>query len=169
ALAGLGTYQPVADLPDDCRRLELPFDDETVNAWWFSDPHGAHCLLFDAGNDGACLRDALGPQAPDSIDLLITHPHHDHIGGFAGIRPWLRSVSGPVDQATPIAPGDQIERGRHQLRVIALPGHCEGAIGYVITNRSPWICVTGDALFAGSMGGCAPGIPSREALTAIRR
>lgn len=169
ALAGLETYQPIAELPGDCRRLELPFGDETVNTWWIADANDRFRLLFDAGVDGSDLRSAIGPQDVQSVDLLITHPHHDHIGGVEGIRPLLRSVSGPMNGALPLAPGDRIERGRHHLRVIALPGHCDGAIGYVITSRTPWICVTGDALFAGSMGGCAPGAPYREALAALRR
>lgn len=55
------------------------------------------------------------------------------------------------------------------IRVIALPGHCVGAVGYVVERIEPPVCVTGDALFAGSIGGCAPGEPYRQALDSLRK
>jgi glyoxylase-like metal-dependent hydrolase (beta-lactamase superfamily II) len=62
-----------------------------------------------------------------------------------------------------------LERGALSIRAIPLPGHCLGALGYVIEGLAVPVCVTGDALFAGSMGGCAPGEPYREALAANRK
>jgi glyoxylase-like metal-dependent hydrolase (beta-lactamase superfamily II) len=54
------------------------------------------------------------------------------------------------------------------VEVIDLPGHCPGAVGYRIEGLALPVCVTGDALFAGSMGGCAPDGPYQEALEALR-
>ena len=64
--------------------------------------------------------------------------------------------------------GDLLMRGDLAIRVIGLPGHCPGALGYVVERIEPPVCVTGDALFAGSIGGCAPGEPYRQALEALR-
>lgn len=167
ALAGLDAYRPDAVLPPGCHRLELPFEDETVNAWWFAD--AADHLLFDAGFGDDDAKTAIGLGEQETLDLLITHEHRDHTGGITGLRGCLRSVAGPIPGADPLSPGDRIERGRNLIRVIGLPGHCPGALGYVIGNRAPAICVTGDALFAGSIGGCPPGKPYRDAIDALRR
>ncbi len=165
ALAGLPGYEPPPCEIEGIRRLELPFDDETVNAWLLEDGEGGH-LLFDTGDGRNDAREALDRLGIGTVDLLITHSHGDHTGGLAGLKGILRSLGGvPGD---PLKPGSTPRRGKLEIRAIDLPGHCPGALGYVIEGLGVPVCVTGDALFAGSMGGCAPGEPYRQALQALR-
>ena len=166
ALAGLPRYVPPDDIPNRIIRLELPFDDETVNAWLVSDGEGGH-LLFDTGDGRDDVRQALDQRGVHEVAVLITHLHGDHTGGLTGLRGLTVSVAGPGSAAAPV-PGNTIRRGGLTLRIIALSGHCPGALGYVIEGLSVPVCVTGDALFAGSIGGCAPGEPYRQALAALR-
>jgi hydroxyacylglutathione hydrolase len=162
ALAGLPTYQPPACALAAIRRLELPFDDETVNAWLIENGEGGH-ILFDTGDGPNDVRRALERLGISSVDVLITHEHGDHTGGLRGLADIARQPDGTRPEA-----GDQLRCGMLDIRVIGLPGHCPGAVGYVIRGLDTTVCVTGDALFAGSMGGCAPGEPYRQALAALR-
>src|SRR5688572_15040078 len=58
ALAGLPEYQPPPCPIAAIQRLELPFDDETVNAWLLDNGAGGH-LLIDTGDGANDVRKAL--------------------------------------------------------------------------------------------------------------
>lgn len=164
ALAGLPEYQPPPCPIAAVRRLEMPFDDETVNAWLLEDGAGGH-LLFDTGVARDEARQRLGQLGVQRVDILITHSHHDHVAGLSGLRDISASVAG-AEGGEPLQPGEEIIRGQLKIRVIGLPGHCSGALGYVVEGLELPLCVTGDALFAGSMGGCPPG-GYQQALSAL--
>ena len=166
ALAGLKNFKPSIQTFDSIKRLNLSFDEDGVNAWLCDAGEGRH-LLFDTGAAAPELCELLDRRGVGEVDVLITHDHADHTGGLRGLAGRLRSARGP-GTATPLHPGDQFPCGKLSIRVIALPGHCDGALGYVVTGPEADFCVTGDALFAGSIGGCAPGEPYRQALAALR-
>jgi hydroxyacylglutathione hydrolase len=162
ALADLPAYHPPPCSLPAVHRLELPFDDETVNAWLLDDGAGGH-LLFDAGNGRHDVRDALKRLGIPSVDVFITHSHHDHTGGLRGLGAMVRSVAGED-----LNPGDRLQRGKLGIEVIDLPGHCPGALGYIVEGLGTTVCVTGDALFAGSIGGCAPGEHYHQAVEVLQ-
>jgi glyoxylase-like metal-dependent hydrolase (beta-lactamase superfamily II) len=99
------------------------------------------------------------------VHVLITHDHGDHVGGLATLKGRTRSITLPQNDAVA---GARLRFGNLTIEVIDLPGHCPGAVGYRIDGLAQPVCVTGDALFAGSMGGCAPHGPYQEALEALR-
>ncbi len=165
ALAGLPDYQPPSVDLDEIDRFELPFDSETVNAWMLDSSKYGN-LLFDAGCGGSEeLRSRLERMGIRSLHALITHSHEDHVGGFHAIQQMILSLKGPGI----LQPGDQLCYESLSVLVIGLPGHCPGALGYVVSGLKAPVCVTGDALFAGSIGGCAPGEPYRLALESLRK
>lgn len=168
ALADLPSFIPPACELPEVTRLELPFDDETVNAWLLEDGEGGH-LLFDTGDGEHDVREALAELGVHRVEVFITHQHGDHTGGLRGLGGMMAGLHGPKTGDPENHPGEQFIRGKLSIRSIDLPGHCSGALGYVIEGLKTPLCVTGDALFSGSMGGCAPGEPYRQALEAIRR
>jgi glyoxylase-like metal-dependent hydrolase (beta-lactamase superfamily II) len=168
ALSSLPKYQITPQTINSIMRLKLPFDDETVNAWLVRTEGGDTPLLFDAGNGRNDVRSALDRLGVQEVEAFITHSHGDHCGGLPGLDGILRSLAGPA-QGQILHPGDRTQRGALKIRVIGLPGHCPGALGYVIAGLPVPVCVTGDALFAGSIGGCAPGEPYRQALESLRK
>lgn len=168
ALAEIPNYRPDVELPPEVIRLELPFDDETVNAWLIR--VGEVPLLFDAGDGKHDVRKALDELGIHEVHVIVTHAHHDHFGGLEGLGNRVKSYSGPEGLGEIVLkPGDEFEHGPLKIRVIDLPGHCDGALGYVIDGLSKPVCVTGDALFAGSIGGCAPGKPYQDAIEFIQK
>ena len=164
ALAGLPDYHPPASALPEITRLELPFEDETVNAWLVKAGPEDY-LLFDTGPHSPAIREALDKHGVGEVHVLITHEHGDHVDGLASLQGRTRSVAIPQKE---VKPGDLLKFGNLTVEVIDLPGHCPGAVGYLIEGLAEPVCVTGDALFAGSMGGCAPNGPYQAALDALR-
>lgn len=164
ALASLPDYRPPSCPLPEITRLELSFDDETVNAWLVQAGPDEY-LLFDTGTRAPDVRRALDERGIREVHVLITHQHGDHIDGLATLQGRTRSVAIPPED---VSAGDRLRFGDLTVEVIDLPGHCPGAVGYRIDGLARPVCVTGDALFAGSMGGCASGGPYQAALEALR-
>lgn len=99
------------------------------------------------GADGVWLVDA--PEAEPIIaaldargwtldTLLITHHHHDHVGGVEALRNrYGCTVMGPEAEAAKLPPldraladGDKIGSGDMTCTVIAVPGHTLGHIAF---------------------------------------
>ena len=152
ALANFPEPRLPLDLPPGIRRVELPFEDETVNAWTIG--NGDMLMVIDAGLGRRDLAD----QLPDGtiIDLLVTHPHRDHIGGVAAVADRLRGLHAPVglEGATVVRPGGVFEAAGLGVSVIDLAGHHPEAVGYRIDGFEMPVLAVGDAVFANSIGGC---------------
>ena len=154
ALANQHRYQPKPIALPNIHRLDLPFDGERVNAWlvWTGDA----AILFDTGYEAESCSTALnvmGAPPPDSI--FITHAHHDHIGGIQPFAAEGIDLHGPdIKKARPMKPGNSVRCGSLTIRACDLSGHANPALGYHIDGLALPVLVTGDALFAGSIGGC---------------
>lgn len=160
ACLGLDAYVPQVPIFQAVTRLELPFEDGTVNAWLVRDEDQA--LIFDTGFEPRSLVDVLATLPVADLQLFITHEHRDHVGGLAALRP-------QVARHHVLPAGHVIRCGALQVRSIDLSGHCVPSWGYVIEGLRWPICVTGDALFAGSIGGCIDAFTYQMALNSMRQ
>ena len=107
--------------------------------------------------------------------IILTHSHWDHVADAEKLR---RATSAPIEihaddvyrlqdparyasMALPfvidpfepdglLRAGDVIEFGRWKFDVLHTPGHSEGSLSFVETERN--LAITGDVLFAGSIG-----------------
>ena len=165
ALIDLPGYLPQSVAIPGVRRIELPFGKWIVNAWEVE--HGGIRLLFDAGTGE---RDILGKVSPQGLDaLLITHSHPDHIGGVeAMVAAGVRVISETEALAT-----GKLSFGSLELQTVDLSGHCTPATGYFVNGLARQLFIPGDAIFAGSMGGCktreAHDLASRTLRTALTK
>lgn len=125
------------------------------NAWLVADRPGGHGVLVDSnGLEGPLVRRA--EQDGIAIDyVLCTHGHADHV---VAVEELARRVGAPLvahpDTAVAadlrVADGDTFHAGPLEIRALYTPGHCTDHVAYVVGGGH---CLTGDVLFAGTVGG----------------
>lgn len=169
ALANHEHYLPKPLTLPVIHRLDLPFGEERVNAWlvWTKDA----AILFDTGyaaTSCAVALDAIG--APPLNRIFVTHAHVDHIGGIQSFMARGNILHGAgIDNTLLMKPGDTIACGALTVRACDLSGHANPALGFHIGGLAAPVLVTGDALFAGSIGGCASPTLYQHALLRLKQ
>jgi len=154
-----GDIRPVIPHLHGVSRLQLPFEQDSVNAWLIRDED--QTLLFDTGFERDSARVLLQNTGIAPLDLFITHDHRDHVGGILGLRPLVKKHH-------EMSYGQSLRIGGLDVKCFDLSGHCIPAYGYLIHGLSRPICVVGDALFAGSIGGCSDSFTYQMALRNLR-
>jgi hydroxyacylglutathione hydrolase len=107
--------------------------------------------------------------------ILVTHHHADHVGGVAALRPRLAGpVYGPARELIPepvqgLRDGDAITVLGLNFRVLDLPGHTAGHIGYVEVGAAEApLLFCGDTLFSAGCGRLFEGTPAQMSASLAR-
>jgi hydroxyacylglutathione hydrolase len=105
------------------------------------DPASKATASIDAPEAGPVLK-ALEREGWTLTDILVTHHHHDHVGGIAELKQKYNCrVVAPHDKSAKIAnvdlrvgQGDVVKVGSLLARVLETPGHTLDHISYVFDN-----------------------------------
>lgn len=117
------------------------------------DPVSGATASIDAPEAGPIVK-ALQREGWTLTDILVTHHHHDHVGGISELKAKYNCrVVAPHDKAVPIAQvdervkeGDHVSVGTLSARVLETPGHTLDHISYVFDAEHAVFCA--DTLFS---------------------
>jgi hydroxyacylglutathione hydrolase len=131
--------------------------------WLLQDHSTQRCAVVDPG-DAAPVRAWLDAHSGWVLsDILVTHHHHDHVGGVAALKSATNAtVYGPASENIPardIALEDNAKVNVLGLDffIHAVPGHTLGHIAFY--HRGLLFC--GDTLFAAGCGRLFEGTPEQ--------
>jgi glyoxylase-like metal-dependent hydrolase (beta-lactamase superfamily II) len=158
-----GYYQPtIASLPKGLHQVTTSFGKEmTVNAYIIADIQNKLAITFDTGTDCSELLRYAQKHDLTIVKSFVTHTHLDHLADIdrlmqeAQSRGYGPSIENPLG-LSPISDGDQMVIGQLKISVLGTHGHTPGGLSYYVAGLETPVVITGDALFAGSVGGIPP-------------
>ena len=131
-----------------------------VNAYVLKCQKTGEGALIDAGGQVERIMKLIETTSANITHILLTHGHGDHVGAVAQVKSRtgasvfcsavdasMFAGSGDVDDY--VAEGWTGQIGSATVTAYELPGHTAGGIGYLAEGAF----FSGDALFAGSLGG----------------
>ena len=131
--------------------------------WLLQDPHTRRCAAVDPG-DAAPVLAWLGQNPEWTLsDILVTHHHHDHVGGVAQLKDVTGArVYGPASEKIPardvaLHDNDRINVLGWDFDVYSVPGHTLGHIAFYHLG----VLLCGDTLFAAGCGRLFEGTPQQ--------
>lgn len=142
------------------------------NAFVLGCPDTKEALLVDAGMFDHAIPDFLEAHGLKLATVFITHDHYDHSGGLSEMVNRFKGVEVLAGTSHPggcrgrqVRHGDEVHVGALVGRALATPGHTPDSFSLSV----PGLVFTGDALFAGSVGGTATPAHYEQQIEAIRK
>ncbi len=130
--------------------------------------HDTHQAIVVDPGDAEPVVHALTALKLKLAAILVTHHHHDHVDGLAGLRSLLQGeVHGPASEAiprpfVPVSDGQIVRVNPWHFEVMFVPGHTAGHVAYFLqmADADP-IVFCGDTLFSGGCGRLFEGTPTQ--------
>lgn len=129
------------------------------NGYIISAGEKGSCCIIDPGYEPKKFIDYIEKEGLSLKCVILTHHHHDHVGGAARIRDHFgvpvymhemdaHVYKGAVDRQ--LRDGDTIDLDGETLKVLHTPGHTWGSI-CILSERSK-VVFTGDTIFDTDLG-----------------
>ncbi|WP_342242931.1 hydroxyacylglutathione hydrolase [Pseudomonas sp. OTU5201] len=135
--------------------------------WLLQDAETRRCAVVDPGDAGPVLAWLETHPGWQLTDILVTHHHHDHIGGVVRLKEACGArVLGPSRETIPsrdqaLNEGDRVQVLGLEFQVIEVPGHTLGHIAYYHADARQPLLFCGDTLFAAGCGRLFEGTPEQ--------
>lgn len=161
------------------------------NCWIAREAGHDRAVVIDPGDEADRLERALAEMGVTVEAILLTHTHFDHVGAVA---PLARATGAPVycpelevavladinafvrfpgfgpfesyEADVTLAGGERLELAGLDIDVIFTPGHSPGHISFSIPGERAGVLLSGDVLFAGSVG--RTDLPGGDTATLMR-
>lgn len=130
-------------------------DVNDTNCYLVACPGTREAIILDPGEVSPDLDAAIESEGLKPVFIAITHDHFDHTGGVGSLAArhgaTVVSRSGTVCgiQGRAIREGNTLSVGQLRVSVLETPGHTPDSVSFAVED----VIFTGDALFAGSVGG----------------
>lgn len=132
------------------------------NSYVIGCPGAGQAVVVDPKRDVQDYLDISREEGMRITKIIDTHVHADHVSGSQE----LRSLTGAdicISEYAPVnyehkklCEGQVIEFGMVKIEVLYTPGHTPNAVSLLVTDKArseqPWMILTGDLLFVGSIG-----------------
>ena len=149
-------------LPFSVHPLRMPFGVGVANAYVVS-TGGNTALLFDTGASHAELHRAWPARIEEVEAVFVTHYEAEHIGGLEVVlgETRLENFYGPPSGRWPrchgLGEGETVQYEKISVTAFNTPGHAAEHNCYLIRStvqpRGAALLISGDLIFAGSLGG----------------
>lgn len=129
------------------------------NGYVINTEQGKTCYIIDPGYEPQKFTDYIQKSGLIPRGIILTHHHHDHVGGAAKLRdcfdiPVLMHENdswryrGRTDVM--LSDGDFVEMDGEKLQILLTPGHTSGSI--CIVSEKSKVVFTGDTIFDTDLG-----------------
>jgi hydroxyacylglutathione hydrolase len=162
---GSGAYPKpaIGALPFCVWPLRMPYGIGVVNAYLVGECGSSRAILFDTGAGIEALN-AVWPAAVRQVDaVFLTHVEAEHAGGLCEVVARFSVPAAFIPEGAtarcgrPIGEGETKRFGPLEVTVFATPGHSAAHNCYLVrapaARRGGALLVSGDLVFAGSIGG----------------
>ena len=132
------------------------------NSYVIGCPGARQAVVVDPKRDVQDYMDISRDEGMKITHIIETHVHADHVCGNLELKSRIGadicfSEYAPVTfEHKKLKDGDVIEFGMVKLQILYTPGHTPNSISILVTDKAradlPWMILTGDLLFVGSIG-----------------
>ncbi|MGF6593617.1 hydroxyacylglutathione hydrolase [Pseudomonas sp. 2835] len=135
--------------------------------WLLQDAANQRCAVVDPGDAAPVLAWLERHPGWQLSDILITHHHHDHVGGVEQLKARTgATVYGPAHEQIPgrdkaLEDNASVRVLGLDFQIIAVPGHTLGHIAYYCPQTTTPVLFCGDTLFAAGCGRLFEGTPEQ--------
>lgn len=162
---GAGRYPlpEIGALPFCIRPLRMPHGIGVANAYLVGPCGADHAVLFDTGAGMRALAEVWPADIQKLDAVFLTHVEAEHAGGLCEVVARFNVTAAFVPGGAvapcgvPLGEAEQREFGKIKVTAFATPGHAAAHNCYLVTVPSTpaatGVLISGDLLFAGSVGG----------------